>query len=41
MAPSQEFLRVQNFTIQDLRQLGELEETTASFLCSLMRNGNG
>lgn len=40
MASSQEFLRVQNFTIQDLRHVGDLEETTTSFLCSLKGYGN-
>ena len=40
MASSLEFLRVLNFTIQDLRQLEELDETTTSFVCSLKGNGN-
>ena len=40
MASSQEFLRVQNFTIQDLRQVEELEVTTTSLLSSLKWNTN-
>ena len=41
MASPEEFLQFQNFTIQDLRHPGELEETTTRFLSSSMRNGNG
>ena len=40
MEPSQEFLQVQNCTIQDLCRLGELEETTTISLHLSMSNGN-